>query len=91
MNWSPEVLVKRHTQRGQWVEVTDTTLIGDGRRIITITVGSQTLELDVERDAGLAERIANGIYKVRGDVRQAVKAREAAAAKAAINAEASAA
>lgn len=87
MNWSPRVLVGEHTQRGQWVEVTDTTLIEDGRRIITITVGSQTLELDVERDAGLAERIANGIYKVRGDVLQAKKVAERVAAKAAINSE----
>ena len=84
MNWSPEVLVKRHTQRGQWVEVTDTTLIEDGRRIITIT---GPIEFDVTRDAALIEDTAEALLKVLGNVKQAAKELERALAKAAINAE----
>jgi len=82
VNWLPEVLVKRHTQRGQWVEVTDTPH-EDGRRVLGIT---GPIEFDVKRDAALIEDTAEAFLKVLGDEWLADKAQEVAAAKAAINA-----
>ena len=92
MSWQPKELVAEHsTYDGAYVEVRDVELIHSGRRVITLTHNNQTLQLDVERDAPLIEHIAEALLKVLGDVRQAKKAVERIAAKAAINAEASAA
>ena len=84
----PEVLVKHYLHNGQFAEVLDSETVHNGRRVLSI---SGPLELDVERDATAMEEIANSIYKVLNDVRQAKKELARIAAKAAINAEASAA
>lgn len=91
MSWTPKELVAEHaTFAGEYVELFDLELIENGRRVVALTFGRQTLQLDVERDAVLMEHIAEALLKVLGDVKQAAKELERALAKAAINTEAAA-
>lgn len=64
--WGPTSLVSQHTRGGQFVAVEDQVTFHNDRRVLSITVGRGiSLELDVEDDAVLIERIAAALHSVR--------------------------